>query len=74
MDHFEMARREKAGRGQHDLVHLANRLSHHLRQSMNPHIKTALVVLGTVAVCAFIQKSVFQIPVVGPYLPGGANA
>lgn len=40
----------------------------------NPHVKTAIIVLGTVALCAFIQKSVFPIPVIGPYLPGGANA
>ncbi|WP_321921058.1 hypothetical protein [Burkholderia sp. BCC1998] len=40
----------------------------------NQHVKTAIVVLGTFALCAFIQKSVFPIPVIGPYLPGGANA
>ncbi len=32
---------------------------------------TALIALAAFAVVAFVQKGVFQLPVVGPYLPGG---
>jgi hypothetical protein len=34
-------------------------------------INTALVALAAVALCAFVQTQFMQIPVVGPYLPGG---
>jgi len=36
-------------------------------------IHTALIALGTFAVCMYVQKGMnFKIPVVGTYLPGGA--
>lgn len=35
------------------------------------HLHSALAVLATFAVVAFIQKNVMAIPVVGTYLPGG---
>jgi hypothetical protein len=35
------------------------------------HLHSALGVLATFAIVAFIQKSVMPIPVVGRYLPGG---
>jgi hypothetical protein len=36
-------------------------------------IHTALIALGTFAVCFYVQKGLnFKIPVAGPYLPGGA--
>ena len=34
-------------------------------------IKTAAVILGVCAFCAFVQRNFVAIPVVGPYLPGG---
>jgi hypothetical protein len=41
---------------------------------MKQHIHTALIILGTFAAVAFIQRNVMAVPVVGPYLPGGAAA
>jgi hypothetical protein len=35
-------------------------------------LKTAAVILGVAGLCAFIQRNVVSIPVIGPYLPGGA--
>jgi hypothetical protein len=35
-------------------------------------LKTAAVILGVCAICAFIQRNVVAVPVVGQYLPGGA--
>lgn len=32
---------------------------------------TALIALATFAAVAFVQRSVYAIPVVGAYLPGG---
>lgn len=34
-------------------------------------VKTALVILGVYAVCAFVQLRVVRIPGIGVYLPGG---
>ncbi|WP_269112651.1 MULTISPECIES: hypothetical protein [Burkholderia] len=41
---------------------------------MKSHIHTALIILGVFAVTAFVQKNVITVPVLGPYLPGGAAA
>jgi hypothetical protein len=41
---------------------------------MKPIVHTALIALGAYAAVYFIQKSVMAIPVIGSYLPGGANA
>ncbi|WP_269765831.1 hypothetical protein [Burkholderia ubonensis] len=41
---------------------------------MKQHIHTAVIILGVIAVTAFVQKNVFAVPVLGPYLPGGAAA
>jgi hypothetical protein len=35
-------------------------------------LKTAAVILGVGALCAFVQRNVVAIPVIGPYLPGGS--
>jgi hypothetical protein len=35
-------------------------------------LHTALIALGAFAAVYFVQKSVMPIPVLGPYLPGGA--
>jgi hypothetical protein len=35
-------------------------------------IHTALIALGTFAVCFYVQKNFTKVPVVGAYLPGGA--
>ncbi|WP_267914166.1 MULTISPECIES: hypothetical protein [Burkholderiaceae] len=34
-------------------------------------LKTAAVILGVVALCAFVQRNIVAIPVIGPYMPGG---
>jgi hypothetical protein len=34
-------------------------------------LKSAAAILGVVALCAFVQRNVVAIPVIGPYLPGG---
>lgn len=41
---------------------------------MDSHLKNAAAVLAVFAICAFIQKQVFAVPVVGRYLPGGDAA
>jgi hypothetical protein len=35
-------------------------------------LKTAAVILGVCALCAFVQRNFIAVPVIGPYLPGGA--
>jgi hypothetical protein len=35
-------------------------------------LKTGAVILGVCALCAFLQRNVIAIPVVGAYLPGGS--
>lgn len=34
-------------------------------------LKTAAVILGVYAVCAFVQLRLVRIPLIGTYLPGG---
>jgi hypothetical protein len=36
-----------------------------------PYLKNAGFVLAVFALAAFVQMNVMQLPVVGPYLPGG---
>lgn len=38
----------------------------------NKVVQTALISLGTFAVVYYVQKKLKPIPVVGPFLPGGA--
>lgn len=38
------------------------------------HLYSALMIVGVVAAVAAFQKHVYQIPVLGAYLPGGATA
>lgn len=37
-------------------------------------IHTGLIALAAFAIVAAVQKHAMQIPVIGPYLPGGAAA
>lgn len=38
------------------------------------HLYSVLMIVGTVAAVAALQKHVFQIPVIGEYLPGGKTS
>lgn len=37
------------------------------------HMYSVLMIVGTVAAVAALQKHVFQIPVIGQYLPGATS-
>lgn len=40
----------------------------------SPHVKTGLAALMAFALCAYVQRNVIAVPVVGMYLPGGSAA